>query len=62
MGRPLDGGEASADDVLAIVVELLLGEALAGESELEDGNAGGVVLDDEGRGGSWGQGCATAPG
>jgi hypothetical protein len=29
-----------------IVVQLLLGEALAGETELEDGNAGGGEVDD----------------
>ena len=44
--RAGDGGELRTDEVQAEVVELLLGEALAGEAELQDGHAGGAEVDD----------------
>ena len=40
------GGELRTDEVEAVVVQLLLGEALAGETELQDGDAGGGEVDD----------------
>ncbi len=41
-----NGDELRPNDVHAVVVELLLTEALAGEAELEDGDAGGGEVDD----------------
>ena len=60
--RALDGGQLGADVVLAQIVQLLLVQALAGKPQLQHGNAGGVVLDDEGRRGARRQLSATAPG
>jgi hypothetical protein len=52
--KSTDGRDLLADAVDAVVVELGLRERLAAEGELDDGPAGGVVLEDEGSG--------TAPG
>jgi len=41
--------ELRAEEILAEVVELLLGEAFAGEAELQDRDAGGAVIDDQRR-------------
>jgi len=51
----MDGGKTGTDEADAEVVEVLLGEAVAAEAELDDGNAGGVVLDDVGREAAGGQ-------
>src|ERR1700759_225365 len=45
--RAANGDELRPDEVEAVVVELLLGEALAGDAELQNGNARGAVIDDE---------------
>src|SRR5579864_1823721 len=45
-GRALDGGELGADEVSAQIVKLLLAERLTAETQLENGNAGSVELDD----------------
>ena len=50
--RAVDGDQLRADEVQAVVVELLLRQTLAGETELDDGNAGGAVLKDERRRGA----------
>ena len=42
-GGAVDGDQLGADEVQAVVVELLLGEPLPGEAKLQDGNARGVV-------------------
>ena len=42
----LDGDKLGPDEVEAVVVELLLGEVVAGEGELEDGDRGGGEVDD----------------
>ncbi len=41
-----NGDQLRPDEVQAVVVELLLGEALAGKAELKNGNAGGGEIDD----------------
>ena len=46
----LDGGELSADEIQAVVIELLFGEALAGETELQNGHTRCRIGDDQGRG------------
>ncbi len=46
MTAPGDGDQLGTDSVEADVVELLLGEPCAGETELQDGNAGGAEVDD----------------
>ena len=50
--RALDGGHVGADEVDAVVEELLLAERVALQRHLEDGHAGGAVADDERRGGA----------
>jgi hypothetical protein len=50
--RALDGRQLQADGLRGQVVQLLLIQARAGETQLQDGHAGGVVLDDEGRRGT----------
>ncbi len=51
-GRALNGGQLGANEVLAQVEEFLLAQGLALQAELQDGNAGCVVLDNAGRGGA----------
>ena len=51
----LDGGELGADEIQAVVIELLFGEALAGETELQNGHTRCGVGDDQGRGCPCGQ-------
>src|SRR6185437_11964266 len=51
-GRAGNGGELSADEVLAEVEEFLFAQGFAFEAELDDGDAGRIVLKDVGRGGS----------
>ncbi len=51
--RALHGGELGTDEVQAEVVQLLLGESLAGEAKLQNRDAGGVELDDQRRRGAW---------
>ena len=51
-GGALDGGELETDGVEADVVEGLFGEGFAAEAELEDGDVGSTVADDEGRRGA----------
>ena len=48
-GCALNGDELGADEVVAQVVELLLGQLIAAQARQENGDAGGVVLDDERR-------------
>ena len=45
-------GQARAQKIGSDIAELLFGEALAGEAELQDRYAGGVVLNDERRRGA----------
>jgi len=47
--RARNGDELWAEKILAEVVELLLGKAFAGEPKLENGDAGGAVINDERR-------------
>ena len=47
--RALHGAERRADEVIADIEDFLLVQRLAGETELQDGDAGGVVLQDVGR-------------
>ena len=42
----LDGAELLDDEVLGVVEDLLLGQRVAGDGDLHDGDAGGAVLDD----------------
>src|SRR5262250_1344216 len=49
-GHAGNGDELGPQEVHAEVEELLLGEPLPGQRELEDGHARGAVVDDEGRG------------
>ena len=51
-GSALDGGELETDGVEADVIEGLFGEGFAAEAELEDGDVGSAVADDEGRRGA----------
>ena len=48
-GRALHGGELGADEVGGVIEQLLLGKALAGQRELQDGDAGGAVDQHVGR-------------
>ena len=42
----VDAGELGPDEVLGVVVELLLGEALAGDADLQNRHGGGGEVDD----------------
>src|SRR5665213_2806046 len=44
----LDGAERSTDEVIGNIEDFLLAEGLAGKAELQDGNAGGIVLQNVG--------------
>ncbi len=46
-GRPGHGRELRADKIRAEIVQLLFGQALTGERQLENGNGGGVKGHDE---------------
>src|SRR5438876_532945 len=48
-GCPLNRDELGADEVVAQIVELLLRQLIAAQARQENGDAGGVVLDDERR-------------
>ncbi len=50
--RAGNGDELRTEEILAEVVQLLLGESLAGEAELENRDARGAVVNDEGRKGA----------
>src|SRR5207247_10848442 len=47
--RPLNGAELLDDEVLAIVKDLLFGQRVAADRDLDDRHAGGTVTDDIGR-------------
>src|SRR5262249_6822013 len=47
--RPLDRAESLDDEVGGVVEDLLLGQRIAGDGDLDDGHAGGAVADDVGR-------------
>ncbi len=51
----LDGGKLGADEIQAVVVQLLFGEALTGKTKLQNGHARRGVGDDQGRGCSLGE-------
>ncbi len=51
----LDGGHLGANEVVAVIVERLLGQRVAGDAELQNGHARGVVAQDAGRRGAEGQ-------
>ena len=51
----LDGGELGADEIQAVVIQLLFGEALAGETKLQNGHTRCGVGNDQRRGCSLGQ-------
>ena len=51
-GGALNGGQRVSDEVLPQVEQFLLAQSLAFQAQLQDGNAGGVVLDDAGREGA----------
>ncbi len=48
-GRALNGDELGADEAVAQVIQLLLGELLAAQARQHHRNAGGIVLDDQRR-------------
>ena len=50
-----DGGELGADEIQAVVVELLFGKALTRETKLQNRHTRCRVSDDQGRGGPWRQ-------
>ena len=55
--RAADGDELRPDEVETVVVELLFAETLAGDAELQNGNARGAVVDDE----WWRRACGKLP-
>ena len=59
-GRSGNGDELGAQKVDGDVVQLGLAQALAGEAELQNGNGGGVVVEDQRRQGAWGHVGASA--
>ena len=50
--RALDGGQLGADEIVAVVEDLLLAELVAGETDLDDGNGGSGIDGDQRRSGS----------
>ncbi len=48
-GGALNGSQLRADEVHSQIIQLLLGHAFAAQSELQDGNRGRVITEDQGR-------------